>query len=75
MTADAARAQLDLSAHLLLQEAADKHAEGMSLARQAARLEQLVSILTDEQVVQVLERLVLEGVVEIVEVTSPGGDA
>lgn len=78
--ADEARLQLRAAATVLHHQAADAHAQGMSLEGQSIRIEQLAILLNDEEVLKMRNLFVEEGVLEIetqvgVDVNSQGGDA
>jgi hypothetical protein len=60
-----ARLQLLSMAQELHQRAADAHAEGMYYEGQSARVEQLADIATGEQLLNMRDLFVKEGVVEV----------
>ena len=57
---------LELAAQYYVQSA-DAHAEGMELARQSARLEQLAGLLSSKDADHVFAELVRHGMVKIVD--------
>ena len=73
--ADDGRAELRALAFELHGQAADAHTQGMALTRRASRIEQLADICTDDQVVDARDRFLEAGLLEVVELTGPGGNA
>lgn len=76
--AEEARLQMKAAAHALHIKAADAHAEGMYLEAQSARIEQLASVLSDEETINMRDLFVAEGVITLekgVDVNTHGGDA
>lgn len=76
--AEEARLQMKAAAHALHLKAADAHAEGMYLEAQSARIEQLASVLSDEETIRMRDLFVAEGVITLeksVDVNTHGGDA
>lgn len=76
--AEEARLQMKATAHALHIKAADAHAEGMYLESQSARIEQLASVLSDEEAIRMRDLFVAEGVITLeknVGVNTHGGDA
>lgn len=76
--AEEVRLQMKAAAHALHMKAADAHAEGMYLEAQSARIEQLTSVLGDDELVKMRDLFVAEGVITLeksVDVNTHGGDA
>lgn len=70
--------QLHFAADCLAVAAAECHAEGMSLAMQSARVEQLANITTEKEMRKLYATLVDEGLISAdgtPECTSKGGEA
>lgn len=70
--------QIEIAALALFAKAADKHMEGVDIARNAAKLELMAELLDEEELKKVFDKLVAQGVVvvdKIPEFTSTGGDA
>lgn len=76
--ANEARLQLQAASHVLHTQAADAHAEGMYLEGQSVRIEQLATLLSDEEAIRMRDMFVSEGLMEIegvADLTCPGGEA
>lgn len=75
--AEEAKAQMLTCAASLHVDAADAHAQGLYLERQAARLETLIELMSDEEMIQARDKCVEEGLIEVIPLSNltPGGDA
>lgn len=76
--AEEARLQMRAAAHVLHMKAADAHAEGMYLEAQSVRIEQLATILNDDEVIKMRDLFKAEGVITVeksVDVNTHGGEA
>lgn len=73
---DEAKLQIQAAAEVLTQRAANLHAEGMADLRAAVKLEMTADIAEGESIIAIRDRLVSDGVIEILpSLNTYGGEA